>query len=344
MAEKVAGSMSVKLTGEDKKRLSHPSTDNFKAYELYLQGRFFWNKRTDEGLRRSIEYFQRATTEDRNYALAYAGLADAYALLSSYGMEPASQAYPKAKEAALKALQLDDSLAEAYTSLGLISFFYEWKWQDAETQFRRAIASNGNYAMAHNWYALELAALGRFQEALDEIHRAEKLDPLSLIIRTDVGRISYFSRRYDDAIDACRRALEMDPRFARAHTRLGMVYAAKGEHAAAIAELHKALELSGPDAYLDGLLGYSLARVGQGASARKLLERLRHPSPNQYVPPFSVALVYLGLGERDHAIDWLEKAFDDRSTLMAYAYTDPLLDPVRSDARFRHLVQRIGLF
>ncbi len=342
VAERIAQSMSIRLSGEEKMRLARRHTESIKAYQLYLRGRYFWNKRTEEGLRRSIAYFQQATTEDPEYALAYAGLADSYALLGSYGVEPALKANPSAKAAALKALQLDNSLAEAHASLGMISFYYDWNWPQAEQEFRRAIALNPNYPMAHNWYGVNLAAMGRLEEALDKVGRAEQLDPLSLIINTDVGHILYLSRRYDQAIDAFRKVIDLDPHFARAHARLGMTYTAKRVFGDAIHELKEAQRLSGHDPYVDGLLGYVQALSGSRRTARKLLQGLTDRSRRQYVPAFSMALVCIGLGERDRALEWLEKAYQDRSTYMVYAKTDPLLDPVRSDPRFAALLHRMG--
>ena len=344
VAERIAQSMPVSLSREERKRLGRRQTENIKAYQLYLRGRYFWNKRTEEGLRRSIEYFEQATTEDPNYALAYAGLAESHALLASYGVQPARQAYPNAKSAALKAVQLDSSLAEAHASLGVISLFYEWNWREAEQHCRHAIALSPNYAMAHDWYAFDLAAMGRLEEALAEMRHAEELDPVSLIINTNVGRMLYLSRRYDEAIAAYRKVIDLEPNFARAHTRLGMTYAAKRAFGDAIREFEQAHRLSGPDPYLDGLMGYSEALAGNTGAARKLLENLTERSRHQYVPPFSLALICIGLGERDRAFEWLEKAYEDRSTYMIYAKTDPMLDSLRSDPRFGELLHRMGFF
>ena len=342
-AERIAGSMSIGLSGEQKRRMERQQTEDATAYQLYLRGRYFWNKRTKEGLRRSISYYDQAVAQDPKYALAYAGLADSYGLLGSYGVESASQSDPRAKAAAVKALQLDDSLAEAHSSLGMIYFFDEWNWPLAEREFQRSIALNPNYSIAHTWYGLNLAALGRFDEALTQVRRAQALDPLSLIVDTDVGRILYLSRQYNQAIEAYRKVLDLDPNFGRAHTRLGMAYAAKGEYGPAGEEFRKALRLSGPDPYLYGLLGYTRAMSGDRETARRLLRELRERSHREYVPPFSMALICIGLGDRPAALDWLEKGYQDHSTLMVYAKTDPLLDPLRGDPRFTALLQRMQL-
>jgi DNA-binding winged helix-turn-helix (wHTH) protein/tetratricopeptide (TPR) repeat protein len=317
---------------------------NRQAYQLYLEGRYFWNKRTEDGLRRSIEYFQQATLEDDRYAEAYAGLADSYALLGSYGVEPAERAYPNAKAAALKALQLDSSLAEAHSSLGMIAFYYGWNWEEAGQEFRRSLDINPDYAMTHTWYAVNLVAIGRKDEAIDQVRKAEELDPMSLIINTEVGRVFYLTRQYDRAIAAYRKVIDLDPGFARAHTRLGMVYAAKRDFVSAIQEFEKAKALSGTDPYLDGLIGYAQASLGNTALAEVLLKGLIERSHREYVPSFSIALICIGLGNRDQAMDLLTKSYQDRSTYMVYAKVDPLLDSIRSDPRFSILLRRMNLY
>jgi DNA-binding winged helix-turn-helix (wHTH) protein/TolB-like protein/tetratricopeptide (TPR) repeat protein len=320
------------------------TTQNPRAYQLYMEGRYFWNKRTEEGLQRSIEYFRRASLEDQQYAMAYAGLADSYTLLASYGVEPANQAYPDAKAAALKALQLDDSLAEAHTSLGMVAFYYEWDWARAEEEFRRAIDLNPNYPMAHAWYGLCLAAMNRREEALKQVQLAQELDPLSLIINTEVGRVYYWARNYDQAIAAFQKAIDLDPHFARAHTRLGMAYAAERNYREATREFREAKRLTGQDPYLDGLIGYAEALSGHAEIARELSRKqTSRSSGKEYIPPYSQALICIGLGERAQALDWFSKSYQDRSTYMVYAKVDPLLDPLRSDPKFAQVLARMGL-
>jgi DNA-binding winged helix-turn-helix (wHTH) protein/tetratricopeptide (TPR) repeat protein len=343
VAERVKQSMSLRLSVDTKAQPARRHTEDSKAYRLYLEGRYFWNKRTKEGLGRSTDCFQRATIEDPQYALAFAGIADSYVLLGSFGVGPALEAWPIAKTAAIKALELDDSLAEAHASLGMVYFYYEWNWPNAEREFQRAIALTPNYIVAHNWYALNLAAMGRLGEALVEVRRAEEIDPLSLGVNIEVGRIFYWSRKYDRAIEAYRKVIDLNPHYARAHTRLGMAYAAEGSWGDAIHEFKEAQQLSGADPYLDGLLGYAEAMSGNLGRAQVTLEDLKQRSPLTYVPAFSAALVYIGLGEYDSAFEWLERAYQDRSTYLVYAKTDPLLDPVRSDPRFFALLQRMGL-
>jgi DNA-binding winged helix-turn-helix (wHTH) protein/TolB-like protein/Flp pilus assembly protein TadD len=340
VADKVAQALSIHLPSNADIRLKHRDI-NSKAYQLYLEGLYFWNKRTEEGLRRSIEYFQQAVTEDEQYAPAYAGLADSYVLLDAYGVEPASKAYPVAKATALKALQLDDSLAEAHASLGMVYFYYEWNWPEAAKEFKRAIALNPNYALAHSWYALNLVAMGRYDEALDQVRRAQALDPISLEINTVVGRIFYLSRKYDQSADAYRKVIDLDPHYARAHVRLGMTYAAEGNFADAIHEFEEAQRLSGPDPYLTGLLGYASARSGNRIKALKLRQQLTQSSRQKDVRAFSIALISIGLGEGDQALVWLARSYQDRSSYMVYAKTEPLLDSVRTDPRFATLLNQM---
>jgi DNA-binding winged helix-turn-helix (wHTH) protein/tetratricopeptide (TPR) repeat protein len=247
VAQQVAESLLNCLCGPTKTRVTRRNTRNSIAHRLYLEGRYFWYKRTEEGLRRSIVCFERATQEDPHYALAFAGLADSYVLLGSYGVEPALQASPIAKSAALKALQLDNSLAEAHTSLGMVYFYYDWNWSKAEQEFQRAIELDPNYVVAHNWYALNLSAMGRLDEALAQVHLAEDLDPLSFNTKIEMGLVSYWRREYSRAIEAYRKIIDLDPRFARAHTRLGMTYAAERAFDDAIREFNEAQQLSGRD-------------------------------------------------------------------------------------------------
>ncbi len=336
---------SLNVGGEPikKSRIAGTQTQNPTAYKLYMEGRYFWNKRTEDGLRRSIEYFQRATLEDQRYASAFAGLADSYTLLASYGVEPFEQAYPNAKAAALKALQIDNQLSEAYASLGMIAFYYEWNWSQAEMEFRRSIELNPNYAMAHTWYALNLAAMGRFGQALSEIERAHELDPVSLITNTEIGRVFYWSRQYDKAIEAFKKATDLDPQFARAHTRLGMAFAAKKDFGSAMKEFKEAQRLSGADPYLDGLMGYSLGLSGNTVAARRILQDLTSGEKYKFVPAFSIALVSIGLNDREGALKWIEKSYEDRSTYLVYSKVDPLLDSIRSEPRFTDLLTKMTL-
>lgn len=314
-----------------------------EAHELYMEGRYFWNKRTEKGFRRSIECFQRAVLKDPSYADAYAGLADSYTLLASYGVEPSQLAYPHAKASAERALQLDDSLAEAHTSLGMVALYYEWDWRQADREFNRAIALNPNYPLAHLWDALYFSAMGENPQALQQAMLAQKLDPLSVMVNVELGRVYYWNRQYDKAVSNFRYAIELDPYFARAHTRLGMALAAQNDYAGAVYEFEQAGKLSSPDPYLDGLIGYAEALGGNRKLATKMLADLTDRSRHEYVPSFSMALLCLGLGDRDAAMGWVEKAYDDRSAFMVYAKVDPLLDTLRADQRFVALMKRMDL-
>jgi DNA-binding winged helix-turn-helix (wHTH) protein/lipoprotein NlpI len=314
-----------------------------RAQQLYAEGRYFWNKRTESGLLRSIGCFEQASREDPLYSAAYAGLADSYALLASYGVDSPKNAYPIAKAAALKALELDARSAEAHTSLGMISFFYEWNWDEAERQFQEALSLDSTYPLAHTWYAVHLAASRKCDKAIQHVTSAHDMDALSLVINTEVGRVFYLCRQHDRAIQAFSRAIDLDPHFARAHSRLGMAFAAQHELHNAIREFHKVEQLSGNDPYLDGLLGYCYGLLGEEHVARELLKKLNQPERQRFVPAYSVALICIGLMDRTGAMEWLTKSYEDRSTYLVFAQTDPLLDSVRSDERFSKLISRMHL-
>jgi DNA-binding winged helix-turn-helix (wHTH) protein/Flp pilus assembly protein TadD len=314
-----------------------------KAYRLYTEGRFFWNKRTENGFRHSIECFQQAILKDPTYAAAYAGLADSYTLLASYGVEPPAEAYPNARAAATRALQLNNKLAEAHTSLGLIALYYEWDWQHADREFKRAIELDPALSGAHAWDSLYYAVMGQTPQALQQALDAEQLDPLSLAVNMDLGSAYYWNRQYDKAVGAYKRAIALDPYFARAHSRLGIVLAAEKDYAGAVREFEETSRLSGPDPYIDGLRGYAEAMGGNPKVARKLLADLKQRPHTQYVPAFSLALLYLGIGDRNQAMNWLERSYQDRSTYMIFAKVDPLLDPLRSDQRFDSLLRQMDL-
>ncbi|MES2393538.1 MAG: winged helix-turn-helix domain-containing protein [Acidobacteriota bacterium] len=317
---------------------------NDPAYQLYVRGRYFWNRRTEDGLRKAADYFRQSIQADPNYAPAYAGLADSYALLASFSVEPGRTANADARSAALSAIQLDPTLAEPHASLGMIEFFTDWNLPGAEVEFERALRLNPNYATGHHWYALDLAAMGRFPQSLYEIHQAQKLDPLSLIIGTNVGWVEYLSRDYVGARRDLEKVLELDPNFTRARTRLGMVELATGDYKAAVGDLKQALALSGDsDPWVEGLLGDAEARAGDKVGAEKVLAELKARSVTAYVPPISRALVLIGLGRRSEAMVALAASVEDHSTSMVYARVDPTLDDVRKEAGFGALESRISL-
>jgi TolB-like protein/DNA-binding winged helix-turn-helix (wHTH) protein/Tfp pilus assembly protein PilF len=310
---------------------------SFEAYDLYLKGRYFWNKRTPQSFEEAIKYFQQAIAKDPDYARAYAGLADCYTLLPGYSMTPANEFLPKARAAALKALQLDEGLAEAHTSLALITENYDWDWQTAEKEYRRAIELNPNYATAHHWYAEYLTWLGRFDEALRESERARQLDPLSLIIASDNAMIFYYSRQYNRAEQAFNAVLEMEPNFPRAHM-IRSVYVQTRQFANAQADIEKYKPHGMPWERV-----YVLGRAGHAAEAQHALEELKRLNQRRPVDPAAFVWAYVGMGRKDEAFVWLDKAYSRHSNIMSTLKVEPAWDPLRNDPRFQHLVQRVGL-
>ena len=342
VAKTIADTLRAKLTGSEERLMSKKPTANPEAYELYLRGRFFWNKRTGADLEKAIEYFNQATTKDPGYALAYAGLADAYVLLSGFGAASPKDSFPQAKAAAEKALELDNTLGEAHASRALALFAYDFNFAEANREFRRAIELNPNYATAHQWYGESgLTPLGQFDEAIAEIKRALKLDPLSVIINADLGTILFTARRYDDAIAQLRKTLEMDPTFYYAHYNLGEALEMKGRVPEAIAEYEKAIALD-DDPLPRALLGRLYAKIGRKDEARQILQRLRDSAKQRYITPYLSAMIHIGLGEKDQAIDFLEKTYEDRDGYsIGFIKVDRDLDPLRGDPRFETLVQKV---
>lgn len=314
------------------------SPNSYEAYDLYLRGLYFWNKRTAPDFERAIEYFQHATEKDPNYAQAYTGLADSYVLMAGYSDVPPKEFMPKARAAALRAVELDDTLAEAHVSLAVIAQDYDWDWPTVEKEYRRAIELNPNYPTAHQWYAESLALQGRFDEAFVEIERARQLDPLSLIIGSDYAVILYFSRQYDRAIEQFRSVLDREPRFPRAHM-VAYAYVEKGMYAEALADIQNWRRLGdGPQSML---LAYVSGRAGQQAEARQALRDLQlKPGEKSYA--FSIAVAYLGIGDNEKAIKWLQKSYTERTITIALR-VDPSFDPLRSDPRFQQLMRGMGL-
>ncbi|MDQ3173897.1 MAG: tetratricopeptide repeat protein, partial [Acidobacteriota bacterium] len=343
ISERVAGALLVKLTGEERDLLKKRYTDNTEAYQLYLKGRYFWNKRTEESLNQAIDYFNQAIDIDPNYALAYAGMAVSYDLLRAFGSLPPMEAMPKTKAAAIKALEIDDTLAEAHTALARIKLNYDWDSSGAERDFKRAIELNPNYPTGHHWYAWYLAAMERHTEAIAEMKRAQELDPLSLVINTDVGWIFYYARQYDQAIAELQKTLEMDPDFVRAHLRLGLSYLQKSMNKEAIETLQKATDISEGSTEIVAFLGYAYAISGNKSEAQKILNDLQEGSRRRYVSPYYIAVIYTGLGEKEQAFKWLEKAYEERSGRLVYLEVEPMFDSLRADPRFTDLLRRVGL-
>jgi TolB-like protein/Tfp pilus assembly protein PilF len=344
IAQRVAEALRMQLLAGEIRQIEKKATENLEAYTSYLKGRFYWNKRTPEGMEKGVAYFEQAIANDPNYAPGYAGLADCYALLGSgeYGVLLPKLAMPKAKAHALKALAIDNTLAEAHAALANVTMVYDWNWLAAEKEFTRAIELNPSYATAHHWYALCLATSGRLEEATAEMKKAQELDPLSLVINLDVGLHFYFARQYDQAIAQYRKTLEMDPNFVLAHLTLGLAYVQKARFEEAIAEFQQAMTLSGESAVVAALLGYAHAASGQKDNARRILDELTERSQQGYIPSYLMALIYTGLGEKENAFEWLEKAYEERSNLLIYLKADPILDSLRSDPRFTTLLKTVG--
>jgi tetratricopeptide (TPR) repeat protein len=340
VAREIAEQIRIELTPQEQAVLKNVKVVNPEAYEAYLKGRYFWNKRTADGLKKAIDYFNQAIEKDPNYAQAYSGLADSYALLGDweYGVLAPKEAFPRAKAAATKALELDNALGEAHTSLAFSLDLFDWDWASAEREFRRAIELNPGYATAHHWYAWHLSEMGRNSEAIAEMRKAENLDPLSLIISADVAEILLVAHSYDQAIEQSRKTIDMDPNFAVAHYELGQALVQKHMYKEAIAELQKAIELSGGSTTCTSNLAFAYAASGRRKEAEKILSDLKNRSKQN---ASEIALMYVGLNEKDEAMAWLEKAYDERfnpSILLR-----PAFDPLRSDPRFQNLVRRIGL-
>jgi TolB-like protein/DNA-binding winged helix-turn-helix (wHTH) protein/Flp pilus assembly protein TadD len=343
VARAIAEQIRIKLSSREHVELKNVQDVNAEAHEAYLKGRFFWNKRTGEDLKKAVEYFSQAIEKDPNYAHAYSGLADSYALMGDweYGVMAPKEAFPKARAAATKALALDNTLGEAHTSLAFSLDLFDWDWGAAEKEYKRAVQLSPSYATAHQWYAWHLILGGRNTEAVAEMRRAESLDPLSLIISADAADILFIARLYDESIRQSQKAMEMDPRFAVAHYQLGQALGQKRMFTEAIEELQKAIRFSGGNRTFTSNLAYVYAVSGKRSKATDLLAGLMHPSNNGFSNAPEIALIYVGLGDKDQAMVWLEKAYEERfnpSVLLR-----PCFDPLRSDPRFQDLLYRIGL-
>src|SRR6266568_39011 len=345
IAKMIADTLRAKLSGSEQQAIAVRPTENAEAHQLYLRGRYFWNKRTGRDLKKAIDYFNQAIGKDPNYALAYAGLADAYVLLSAYAEGSPKDSLPQAKAAALKALELDNTLGEAHATLANALVAYDLNFAEANREFRRAIELNPNYATAHQWYGeTGLVPLGQFDEAIGEVKRALELDPLSIDINADVGTILTNARRYDQAIEQLRKTVEMDPGFYYAHWTLGDALELKGRNEEAIAEYKKAIALN-DDPLPPALLGHLYAKIGRKNEALAILKQLRElreSSKQRYVSPSNLALIHIGLGQKDEAIQLLEETYEERDGYnIAFIKVEPMLDPLRGEPRFEALVQKV---
>jgi serine/threonine protein kinase/tetratricopeptide (TPR) repeat protein len=344
ISQEISEKLRLKLSGEEKKRLAKRYTENNEAYHLYLKGRYYTSKRTGEWIQKGIEHFQQAIDLDPNYALAYVGLADAYGFLaSSTGGWAPREAYPKAKTAASKALELDDSLGEAHCSLGFFRLLFDWDFAAAEREFKRAMELSPNYANAHDGYGFYLKATGRHEMAVRACQRAQRLDPLSLFATLSLGWAYYFGREHERAIEQGRKALDLDPNFGFAHWHLGMNYQQLGRTEEAIIELQLAALLAGGGPTFVAHLGHAYARAGRREQAQQVLAELKELSNRRYVSAFFFAIINVGLGEMGEAMDCLERAYEERSGFLPFIGVEPMLDPLRGDERFADLVKRVGI-
>ena len=342
IAEEISQKLRLHVSGEDRQLLKKRYTDNTEAYHLYLKGRYYVGKRTPEWIRKGVEHFQQAIDLDPNYALAYSGLAEAYGFLaSSTGGQPPRDAYPLAKAAALKALELDDTLGEAHCSLGFFRLLFDWDFAAAETEFKRAIELSPNFSNAHDGYGFYLKATGQHEQAIASCKRAQELEPLSLFLTLSLGWAYYFARRYDEALKQSSKVLEMDPNFGFAHWHRGMVFIQQQNFTEAINAFRKAISLSGAIPTFIAHLGHASARAGKHREARQMLAQLENLSKRQYVSSYLLAVIYLGLGELEQTFDWLEKAYDERAGFLAFVGVEPMLDRVRANTRFAELLTRM---
>jgi len=342
IATKVADTLQAKLTGEEQHAISMQPTQNTEAYQLYLKGRYFWNKRTGPDLQKAIDYFKQAIEKDPSYALAYVGLGDSYILLSGFGAARPQDSFPLAEAAAKKALQIDDNLAEAHTTLGFSLCVHHLDFASSIREFERAIALNPNYATAHHWFGDgPLLAVGQFDRAVAEGKRALDLDPLSVIITADLGADYLVARRYNEAIEQFHKAIDLDPRFYYAHWNLAEALELKGNLHGALAEYKKAVELD-DDPFVLALLGQAYAKLGQRDEALKILAQLPQIGAHRYVPSYSYALLHMALGEKDKAIEWLERSYQEGAGLdVIFLKVDPMLDPLQKEPRFQALVAKV---
>jgi TolB-like protein/lipoprotein NlpI len=343
IAREVTDKLRLKLSGEEQQRLTRRDTTNSEAYQFYLRGRYYWNKRTAEGMKKAIEQFQQAIEKDPSYALAYAGLADAYATSPGYSATPVSEVAPKARAAAARAIELDPNLAEAHASLAYMRMSFNKDSAGAEKEFQRAIELNPNYPTAHHWYALLLGNLGRFDEAKKEILRAQQLDPLSLIINRTVGNVFSWAHEYDQALEQFKKTLEIDPNFPPVHEDLAGAYSMKGRYEEALQEMNKAIALNGRLPHYVAAIACISAKSGHKLEAQKILNELLAHEKTDYVSSSDIALVYIALGDKEKAFARLEEAVNRGENTYLNLKVGPAWDSLRSDPRFADLMRRAGL-
>jgi serine/threonine protein kinase/Tfp pilus assembly protein PilF len=343
ISNEISGKLRLQLTRAEKKKLTHRHTEDHEAYRLYLQGRHHWNRWTEEGFYKAIEYFQQAVERDPRYALAYTGLAESYVLLGWNSYLPAKDAFPKAKVAALTALQFDPDLGEAHTPMAAVHWLHDWDWQQARREFERSLELCPTYATANHWHAEFLMTMGRQISAIARMKESQDFDPLSLIISVAIGWANYMARRYDDAIEQLRRTVELDPNYPVTYWILGLLHRKLGRFDAAIADGEKGVTFSGGSPMLRAALAQTYAEAGRTQDARRVLDELSALAQQKYVAPHFFAGIYVGLGEYDRAIEYLEKSYDEHCHWLIYLHMDPGMDPLRGDARFQNLLRRVGL-
>jgi len=342
VARDLSNKLKAKLSGSDIAKVEKNYTADPEAYQLYLKGKFYWNNRTGAALKQAADFYQQAIAKDPNYALAYSGLAETYVLFSSYGVASAPDSMPQAKAAAMRALEIDEQLAEAHTALGFYLSNYEWDREGSEKEYRRAIELRPNYATAHHWLGADLGNVKRFDEGIAELQRAEELDPLSSIIGTNLGDNFRLARRYDDAIAQCKKVITRSPNFSYAHLALSRAYGLKGMYPEALAEMQKTLELD-PDSSDRGWMGFLMARAGMRDEAQSMLNELKQEASRRYIPNDSIAVICLALGNKQEALDYLEKHMVDRAETASIYAVDPDLDELRTEPRFKAMLKRMNL-
>ncbi|MFQ5864552.1 MAG: protein kinase [bacterium] len=339
----IVSTLKLRLVNGKNIPLVHRYTENFEAYNLYLMGRHYWNKRTDDGLKKGIVYFEKAVAMEPNYALAYVGIADSYLAFANYGALPSNLVMPKAKKAAEKAIKVDSTVADAHASLGVVKAVFEWDWKGAEREFKKAVELNPGSVDALHFYAHYLSWVGLFDEAINAFKQAQKLDPLSIIINTDMAWSYHLAHQYDRALEHYQHALELEENFFLTHFLLGQTYEQKGMYPEAIAEFQKAVKLSRGLALIVGGLGHAYAVSGRTAEALKVLAELNERAKHEYVSAYNLAVIYAGLGDKDQAFKWLEKACGERFSWLVFLKVEPIFDSLRSDPRFTVLLQKMGL-
>lgn len=343
ISTEISEKLRLKLTRDEKKRLSKRPTADAEAYRLYLKGRHHWNRWTEDGFYKAIEYFQLAVETDPSYALAYCGVADSYVLLGWNSYLPPKQAFPKAKMAAMRALRLDPDLGEAHTPLAAVLWLHEWQWNQAQAEFQRSLALNPSYPTTNHWFAEYVMTMGRQAEALEKMKASQELDPLSLIISVAIGWANYMARHYEDAIEQLHRTVELEPHYPVTHWILGVLLRKTGQLESAIAEGEKGVKLSGGSPLMSAALAQTLAAAGERTKAIQILDDLTNLAKQKYVSPYFFAGIHIGLGEHDRAMEFLEQSYSDLCHWLIYLHIDPSMDPLRSNPHFQDLLGRIGL-